>query len=360
MNKLNSRGGFIFYALLSIQIFTSCEKDILRVEGKITNIADRPVAAASVTFYTQGTDNVLYTTGCDSEGYYSIDVEEGYYDIRAIADGYLESEVGLKLKEDLTQNFVLKGQASLSGTVIDAQTGIGIDSVQIGFTRDTNVIDVVNTQLIITTNYLGYFELDSCPTGTFRIILETPSHLGRILKDVVFVNGSNNLGDIALISPPADDNYLIVLTWGADPTDLDAHFTGPDGTGGRFHICYWDTATNNNQIRIDRDDSWRYGPETVSISHLYEGSYRYSVHNYSDQTENGGQEIAESPARVEIYENNQLIQTFTPPSFEGSTGNTWRVFELDFSQGTVEIIPLNLYLLAEDDADISVFKQFTK
>jgi hypothetical protein len=359
MTKQSSRH-LIRITLLGLLIFTACEKDHFKVEGKITNIADIAVKSASVILYTQGTDNVLYSTACDSDGMYSIEVLEGYYDIRVNAEGYLESEVSLKLKDNLTQDFVLKGKASLHGSIIDAQTGSGIDSVNIGFTRDTLVTDVYSTVLVISTDYLGNFSLDSCPTGTFRIVIETPVYFQRVLENVIISEGENNLGDIALIEPPDETAYRIVLTWGFAPTDLDAHFTGPDGSGSNFHICYWNHSTENISAQIDRDDSWRYGPETITIHEFNEGIYRYSVHNYTDQSENGGTGIAESPARVEIYGNNDLIQTFMAPTFNNSTGNTWRVFELECSGGLIEIVPVNTYLFAEDDADLSVFKLFSK
>jgi hypothetical protein len=345
---------------LGLLFFTGCEKDIFTVEGKITNIADIGVAGASVNFYIQGTDNVLYSTTCDSQGLYLVKVKEGYYDIRATSDGYLESEVNLKLKDNLTQDFILKGLAKLYGNIIDAQTGVGIDSVTIGFTRDTTVQDVANSVLSITTDYLGYFELDSCPTGTFRIIIEHPAHFRRILEDEVISEGSNNLGDIGLIEFSAGDVYRIVLTWGYEPTDLDAHLTGPDASGEDFHLCYWNRTTENGYVFFDRDDSWRYGPESITINQFSEGRYRYSVHNYTDQTQNGASGIAGSPARVEIYGNNELISTFMAPTFENSSGNTWRVFELNYVGGLLEIIPVNTYLFAEDDADIGIFKLYKK
>jgi hypothetical protein len=43
-----------------------------------------------------------------------------------------------------------------------------------------------------------------------------------------------------------------------------------------------------------------------------------------------GYEIAQSPAKVEIYDHTGQIKSYTAPAFSGN-GNTWRVFEINVS-----------------------------
>jgi hypothetical protein len=81
-----------------------------------------------------------------------------------------------------------------------------------------------------------------------------------------------------------------VLTWGAQPNDLDSHLSGPDGQGGRFHILY------NNRAPVDFadldiDDTDAFGPERVTVRRsastggmLVAGEYRYWVYNYNRST----------------------------------------------------------------------------
>ena len=48
--------------------------------------------------------------------------------------------------------------------------------------------------------------------------------------------------------------------------------------------------------RLDADELQGYGPETITISRLERGVYRYAVHRFS-----GTRGIAASGARVDVY-----------------------------------------------------------
>jgi hypothetical protein len=61
----------------------------------------------------------------------------------------------------------------------------------------------------------------------------------------------------------------------------------------------------------------------------FAGVYRYSVHNFSDQSQSGTLGIEQSPAQVKLYDDAGLVQTHRPPSATTTAGNTWRVFEID-------------------------------
>jgi hypothetical protein len=353
---------YFLFIIFSIPILViSCEKDTYIINGEVKNVSDVDVASASVYLYTEGTTDVKYSATTDTEGQFLFNnVEEGYYDISILADGYQESKTSIHLKNNLNQDIILAGSAELNGRVIDAQTGLGVDSVMLAFTRDPNVILPKNAQLIIWTDIHGIFNCDSFPTGTFRMIIDTIGFSKRIIDNIELKSGTNSLGDIALITPPEAGNYRIILSWGFDPTDLDAHITGPDGHGNRFHICYWNKATPDNSVSLDLDDSWRYGPETITIREPADGTYRYSVHNYSDQSANGGLGIYESPAHVEIYNSAGLIEEFVAPSADSLSGNTWSVFEMQVSAGSIAIQPANIYLFAADDSDMETFKMLDK
>ncbi len=346
-----------FVILIFFMILNACEKNTVSVDGTITNISGRKIQMASVMLYHQGTTDIVYSTTSDESGYYIFEkVEEGYYDLDFSAQGYQELKSGIHLKDNHSQDVVLIGSASISGNVIDAQTGLGVDSVIVAFTTDTSVTSINNAQLIVKTDYYGYFNLDSFPTGTFRVIIDTPSYIPRIIDDILINTGTNALADFSLLSLPEVGYYRIILTWGFDPSDLDSHITGPDGSGGRIHVCYWNDSTEDGSISLDLDDSWRYGPETFTIHNLKDGTYNYSVHNYTDQSVNGGSGIYGSPAHVEIVGSEGLIEEFMAPPFTNSAGNTWRVFEINVAGTDINFNPISTYLFAEDDSDLEAFK----
>lgn len=115
------------------------------------------------------------------------------------------------------------------------------------------------------------------------------------------------------------------LTWGQLPSDLDSHLYAPDGS----HIYF----ANRGALRaepfanLDVDDTYRYGPEVVTITRLMVGSYVYAVNNYSGHSVG---DFGASGARVEFTVPGRALELFTPPSTgELTTTAWWRVLAFD-------------------------------
>jgi uncharacterized protein YfaP (DUF2135 family) len=130
------------------------------------------------------------------------------------------------------------------------------------------------------------------------------------------------------------------LTWGALPSDLDSHLITPAGD----HVFY---SAKGALIAVpfanlDVDDTSSYGPEVVTITKLMVGTYKYTVHNYSEY---GDGPIASSGARVELNIPGQAVRLITPPSTgESSNTNFWNLFEFDVSANcTVTVRPVGTY-----------------
>ncbi len=157
---------------------------------------------------------------------------------------------------------------------------------------------------------------------------------------------TNDLTLGAVFGSAGSGSAKIKLTWGADPSDLDSHLTGPDSAnpGTRFHVYYsnlGDLATDP-YAALDVDDTTSFGPEVITISKFIPGTYRYSVHHYA-----GSGDIYSSPARVELTLNGSTT-IFTPPN-PGSTvigvDTVWQVFELVVdANGNVTVNPLGTYV----------------
>ncbi len=124
--------------------------------------------------------------------------------------------------------------------------------------------------------------------------------------------------------------YWMVLTWGANPADLDSHLTGPTGSGSRFHTFYGSPFYSDTTVtaNLDVDDVTSYGPETSTVySSSIAGTYRYSVHDYTNRDSVNSSALGASGARVKVYSgsNSILINDFSVP---GSAGTLWTVFEI--------------------------------
>ncbi len=216
-------------------------------------------------------------------------------------------------------------------------------------------------------DYIGTSETYSAADGTFSVLAKANSTViviavtsNALSQSEVVTTGSagtsctslsTDLKLGAIIGSSGSGSARIKLTWGLNPTDLDSHLTGPDPTStSRFHVYY---SSRGSMVaapyaELDVDDTSSFGPEVITISRLFTGTYRYSVHHYS-----GTGTIYTSPARVELTLNGSTT-VYTPPN-PGSTvlgGNSvWQVFEITVSSsGTATVTPLNTYTTASASA----------
>ncbi|MFP4497329.1 MAG: carboxypeptidase regulatory-like domain-containing protein [Vulcanimicrobiota bacterium] len=144
----------------------------------------------------------------------------------------------------------------------------------------------------------------------------------------------------------------VTLTWGDKPTDLDSHTTGPTESGTRFHVYYasMGSLTTTPFCSLDTDDVTSYGPEITTITKLLEGTYRYSVHNYSGQDSHP---MESSGCVINVVAPNNTITRYTIPTSNPSNGNVWKVFELNVdSSGNATISSLNTYTTVTSETEI--------
>ncbi len=151
------------------------------------------------------------------------------------------------------------------------------------------------------------------------------------------------------ISPQMDnlDGMRIVLNWGAEPKDLDAHLAFPGN-----HVYF--NKQQGDQANLDVDHVDSYGPETITIAKKKPGvKYLYAVHNYSEGDKKGSTSIANiSKAKVFVYIGNSLVRTFIPP--KGRVGNTWVVFGVGANG---EFYDINKFADFADRSKVGIFME---
>lgn len=248
--------------------------------------------------------------------------------------------------------------ATLTGTIINSQTGEGLSNATIYFKKDLTATTYTGADYSVTTNSDGSYSI-KVVSGTYKCFIVHSGFFDRVIPSVATGSGSVSLDAVTMVSEPTSGSYRFILVWGENPKDLDSHLTGPDGSGGRFHMN-WSSYEPTSSVSLDVDDTDSYGPETTTISSLSNGMYRFSVHNFTNRyLATGGSGIASSPAVVEVYDHTGLKYTYTAPSFSGS-GDTWRVFEMTVSGSTVSFNAINTYVLVESYFDNTIFKNGTK
>jgi len=118
------------------------------------------------------------------------------------------------------------------------------------------------------------------------------------------------------------DGMRAVLSWGAEPRDLDLHLAYPES-----HIYF--ANQKGTQADLDVDDTTSYGPETITIRKRKAGDkYVFAVHNYTDREKSASDRLTKvSQAKVFVYIGSSLVRTFVAPTT--GTGNVWLVFGID-------------------------------
>jgi uncharacterized protein YfaP (DUF2135 family) len=234
----------------------------------------------------------------------------------------------------------IDGDASVTGRIINSQTGDGLADALVAFARGGATRED-------RTDDDGEFTIDGIATGSYTVTISAEGFIDRVINDFEVGTGANEFpqGIVITEAPPAGA-YRIVLSWDEQPRDLDSHLTGPDGQGDRFHVYFSDRAFGD-VANLDRDDVTSFGPETTTLTPEAAGLYRYSVHNFSTQSESGSEGIAgeiedSSPALVQVYTEGELLREYTAP--DATPGNTWRVFEMSVSGDGVSFNDVNEYV----------------
>jgi hypothetical protein len=123
------------------------------------------------------------------------------------------------------------------------------------------------------------------------------------------------------ISPALPAGQIrVVLDWGREPADLDAHLVKE----GAYHISFRDMHQAEDQARLDHDCTTGEGPETITILKLDpEGNFVFYVHDFTDRGDGATYGLAQSHARVSVFGDGKLVGAYNVPS---GRGNHWTVF----------------------------------
>lgn len=116
------------------------------------------------------------------------------------------------------------------------------------------------------------------------------------------------------------DGLRIVLNWGHEPLDLDAHLVYPSG-----HV-FWG-APGGDEAKLDVDQRNGYGPETITINNRHAGQrYVYAVHDFVDRQQVGGSALEHGRPQVRVYVGQTLVRSYEIDP--ARKGNLWTVFAI--------------------------------
>ncbi|MDO4574304.1 MAG: carboxypeptidase regulatory-like domain-containing protein [Planctomycetia bacterium] len=215
---------------------------------------------------------------------------------------------------------MVTGNNTLSGLAVNALDGKPLSGVE---------VRVRGFDISAKTGAEGTFVLEKIPDGTQTFEISAAGYM----KETFVANiSTGEASDIRVAMSPGlkEGEIRLVLTWEKTPQDLDAHLEGPLPNNERFHISFQEKGDLKSKefVQLDCDAREGFGPETITVLGVVPGTYKYYIHDYTNQQEVESTELSNSNAQVKVYFGGQTY-TFRPEPEQ--KGNLWNVCEIVIS-----------------------------
>ncbi|MCC6249727.1 MAG: carboxypeptidase regulatory-like domain-containing protein [Rubrivivax sp.] len=296
------------------------------------------IAGASVAYETDNGQSGVVTSTADGSFTFSFagDARAGTYrvDATASAAGYVTSTLwGAQVRPagNAIESLQLVPARSvqdgtITGLVRDVRNGNAITGAAVRLEAGQGATTTVDE--LATSDAQGRYVFTGLPAGTYTVYASADRYTPGGRTAVTLPAGATREQNVGLSPLGAAPEVRIVLNWDAAPEDLDAHLTGPNAPGadGRFH-AYFANRLNPAAAPyagLDLDDRDGHGPETITLTRLNGGVYRFSVHDFSNRSSSPTSALGRSGATVQVIAGART-HTFHVPV---QPGNLWTVFEL--------------------------------
>lgn len=300
-------------------------------------------APAASAVGSDATAGVVATTTTGSDGRWtSPPLAPGPYDIEFARDGRANTTLfGAEVTAGVTTPVAPVplapegGTGGIAGVVQNARTVEAISGATVELRSGVN--HTGGSALASTTTASdGSFEFQGVQAGTYTVLARADGFVDGSRTTAV-IGGETASGQEVNLSPEAQGELRVVLTWGETPSDLDAHLRGPlPDSDSRFHVYFANPGSLESApfAALDRDDVTSFGPETITVSQVADGVYRYAVHDFTNRLASPSSPstaLANSGAQVEVFRGGEKVAEFFPPSQDGTE---WIVFEFDGTRVT--------------------------
>ena len=216
------------------------------------------------------------------------------------------------------------------GHVANALTGAAIDHAAVSLLRPASASSPICSDPAVvastSTNPSGDFRLDNIPVGTYDVSVSVPGYATACQAGIVVAEGAATAVTFNASPTLGPGQLRIVLTWGANPADLDAHLWMPPGFPYHLYKGRPGSLFGCPFSQLEHDVATGFGPEVVTIGQAFPGTFVYAVNRSS-----GIGALAGSGAEVQVYSAAGLIATVRVPAT--GTGDWWYVFDFSSSSG---------------------------
>ncbi|MBQ3760669.1 MAG: carboxypeptidase regulatory-like domain-containing protein [Clostridia bacterium] len=329
---------------VTVPVVTPVPEGTGSLSGLIVEASDRTTAVGEATVNIYAAQGLTDTTSSNDDGRYSATLDSGRYSMVVSKPEYIDYLVNTTViggeNNSMETILLIKGQpgevGSAAGTVFDSTTGKGVPEADLDFLKGANsyvegVTDLAAESLAHTkTDANGKYTID-LPLGNYTVVMQKENfmtHTFNLIVQKIVTENQNGTITPEQVEEHAGD-YLITLTWGVSPRDVDSHMSGATAAGNTFHV-YW----NNKRFsrtddpvfcELDVDDVTSYGPEHITLV-SDGGTYYYYLHRYSSDST-----LAASESKVTIEQGNQLIRTFYVPT-DQIADRYWNIFAIKNGQ----------------------------
>ncbi|MEP7274360.1 MAG: carboxypeptidase regulatory-like domain-containing protein, partial [Acidobacteriota bacterium] len=304
------------------------------IAGTVTSTAANNPPISGVTIAVAGTN---ISTASAADGSYSLsNVPGGAQTLNVSKTGFQSASVQVTVTggQTVTQNISLTptpGTGTVTGIIRNAANA----AVIVGAT-----ITVAGTNLSATSVAGGVYTINNVPSGAQTLNATATGFIAAQVPATV-TTGQTLTQNISLSPALPPGEIRITLNWSRNsaghPRDLDAHLTGPNPNGSCFHVFYNGTGDLNAapfaKLEVDNRDVPTEPPtETIRISKLSPGIYRFYVYDFIEEDADG---LSRSRATVQVFGSSGQLGSFTVPI---GAGRYWTVFEINGQTGAITTV----------------------
>ncbi len=346
-----SKTGSFTVSNIPVEIDETLEEAWATVKGDIQDLSNgNDLTGVTIKVLLNG--NILNTIQTDSNSSYEISLRAGRnYVLEYSKTAYVNTTYNLTVPNHhniFIPTIRLARDSALgtaSGKITNAFNAESISGATLELRLGGNNTDgdVIKS---ISTNSNGNYSTGNLAAGTYTALVSKEGFTTSSFRIDVIGGKDTNNQNYSITPIIQNEEIRIVLTWGRTPRDLDSHLTGPraDSSNKSFRI-FWNNKTYRHQgttyAELDVDIRNSYGPETITIKETINGTYRFSVHDYSNWATSwwwrDDSQLSKSGAVVDVYKGNVKVESFNVPT--NQRGLLWVVFEIDGE--TQEITPIN-------------------
>ena len=338
------------------------------IKGHIIKQSDSSVLSDVTVNYAVSGKTFANTTSDSNGDYIKSSLNNGAYTLSYSKDGYLDAIQSATIATT-NQTLVAASQTmistsctggDISGIIKDAVTGNAIQGVSMSIRSGLNVRsgDTISGKTD-TTDSNGAYTLSSMNPGSYTIQGSKDNWISTYFN-VRSCSGrpSKNSNMSEELAP---GSMRIVVSW-EGTEDFDSHLEIPCTSGtcsgsdaaDKSHLWYGiDNSTavtysgvstndyhdwgNGDYVTLDQDNTdgsastcgTGCGPETITISKIRSGNYRYHVHDF-DENDDDGNHLKDNETVVQVFYNIDQVLNFDVPN---SAGDLWTVFDYNKSSG---------------------------